>query len=110
MPNDLESAFRCLLKLVVQEVTSEIQNRGQFIDHKKSEQDSDSDDRLLLRAREVAERLAISERHLRRIDRGRWAMVHFNSILSAIIDSTSSAVIRKEVQLPFVLFSSDCLT
>ncbi|MCH9776248.1 MAG: helix-turn-helix domain-containing protein [Planctomycetes bacterium] len=64
MPNDLEIAFRGLLKIVVQEVASELQSREQLLNHMNSEQDSCSEGRLLLRAKEVAERLAISERHL----------------------------------------------
>ncbi|QDT95285.1 helix-turn-helix domain-containing protein [Gimesia aquarii] len=67
MSSDLESAFRVLLKLVVQEVVDELQSRRQFINHMNSEQGSGSDDRLLLRAKEVAERLAISERHLHKM-------------------------------------------
>ena len=72
MPNDLESAFRCLLKFVVHEVVSELQSIERPIDHKSSEHISNDDDRLLLRSNEMAERLSISERHLHRmtVERG----------------------------------------
>lgn len=49
MPNNFENAFHELLKLVVHEVVSELQSKEHLSDHKKSEQGSGSDDRLLLR-------------------------------------------------------------
>jgi len=72
MPNELESAFRCLLKFVVHEVVSELQNIECPTDHKNSDQVLETDDRLLLRSNEMAERLSISERHLHRmtVERG----------------------------------------
>lgn len=72
MPNDLESAFRCLLKFVVHEVVSELQINERPTDHENSDQILDTDDRLLLRSSEMAKRLSISERHLHRmtVERG----------------------------------------
>lgn len=72
MPNELESAFRCLLKFVVHEVVSELQNIECPTDHKNSDQVLETDDRLLLRSSEMAKRLSISERHLHRmtVERG----------------------------------------
>ncbi|MAX38394.1 MAG: hypothetical protein CME33_17710 [Gimesia sp.] len=67
MPNDLEKAIHGLVKIVVQEVVSDLQSRGLLVNPITSEQDSDSDDRFLLRAKEVAERLAISDRHLHKM-------------------------------------------
>lgn len=67
MPNDLEKAIHGLVKIVVQEVVSDLQSRGLLVNLITSEQDSDSDDLFLLRAKEVAERLAISERHLHKM-------------------------------------------
>ncbi|WP_417379490.1 helix-turn-helix domain-containing protein [Gimesia sp.] len=48
-------------------MVSELQSIERPIDHKISEYISDNDDRLLLRSNEVAKRLSISERHLRRM-------------------------------------------
>ena len=72
MPNELESAFRCLLKFVVNEVVSELQNIECPTDHKNTDQVLETDDRLLLRSSEMAKRLSISERHLHRmtVERG----------------------------------------
>ena len=67
MPNDLEIAFRGLLKIVVQEVANELRSREQLLNHINSEQESCSDGRLLLRSNEVAKRLSISERHLHKM-------------------------------------------
>jgi len=67
MPNDLENAIHGLVKIVVQEVVSDLQSRGLLVNPITSEQDSDSDDRFLLRAKEVAKRLSISERHLHKM-------------------------------------------
>lgn len=72
MPNDLESAFHCLLKFVVHEIVSELQINESPTVHENSDQILDTDDRLLLRSSEMAKRLSISERHLHRmsVERG----------------------------------------
>jgi len=67
MPNDLENAIHGLVKIVVQEVVSDLQSRGLLVNPITSEPDPVPNDRLLLRSHEVAKRLAISERHLHRM-------------------------------------------
>jgi excisionase family DNA binding protein len=66
MANDFEMAFRQMLKSVVQEVLDELfeEHTFQAPQIKGSQDSTPGDDGLLLRTREAAKRLAISERLL----------------------------------------------
>lgn len=63
MTNDLESAFRSFLKPIFREVVEEVLSTRRSIPQQASKI-VPQDERFLLRAREAAKRLAISERHL----------------------------------------------
>ncbi len=67
MFKDFESAFRYILKSIVQEVLDEFLNKSGFQQQQQSTANQPQkrmDERLLLSARETAKRLAVSERHL----------------------------------------------
>lgn len=64
MTSDLERAFRQMLKSVVREVCDELLRERQFSGRPTTPPQRDQEDRFLLRAREAAKRMAISERHL----------------------------------------------
>lgn len=69
MTNDFESAFRQLLKTIVQEVAVDLLKDRQIPDRHHSPQTTLTDDVFLLNSREAAKRLAISEGHLSRLTR-----------------------------------------
>ena len=69
MTHEFESAFRQLLKTVIQEVAFELLKDRRILDRPISHQPVQSDDCCLLRSREAARRLAISERHLNKLTR-----------------------------------------
>ena len=64
MAGEFERAFRQMLKSVVREVADELIHERRFSHRPSPPQESAFEDRFLLRAREAAKRLAISERHL----------------------------------------------
>jgi excisionase family DNA binding protein len=66
MGGDIEMAFRQILKSVVREVFDEILQERRFQPHQATAHRKaiQEDERFLLRAKEAAKRLAISERHL----------------------------------------------
>lgn len=69
MISDFENSFRQMLKSVVREVFDEVLQERQFETHRTttSIKPVQDDERFLLRAREAAKRLAISQRHLQRL-------------------------------------------
>jgi len=69
MAGDIEMALRQMLKSVVREVFDEVLQQRRFQPHQSTanQTSSQEDERFLLRAREAAERLAISQRHLQRL-------------------------------------------
>ena len=67
MRGEFESAFRQMLKSVVREVADEVLHERRFSDKPSRPQNPEHEDRFLLRAREAAKRLAISQRHLQRL-------------------------------------------
>jgi excisionase family DNA binding protein len=69
MTNDFESAFRHLLKTLVQEVTQELGREWRISDRTPVSQVARSEDGLLLRSREAAKRMSISERTLFKLTR-----------------------------------------
>jgi excisionase family DNA binding protein len=69
MPDDIESAFRTLLRTVVREVAVELSNNQRVQSNARPQQQRSSDDNFLLRSRDAAKRLAISESHLSTLTR-----------------------------------------
>lgn len=69
MTNDFENSFRQMLKSVVREVFDEVLRERQFETHRTatSIKPAQDEERFLLRAREAAKRLAISQRHLHKL-------------------------------------------
>ena len=67
MTNDFDSALRHLLKTIVQEVAVDLLKEQHVPDRPHPQQATHSDDAYLLKPREAAKRLAISERHLHRL-------------------------------------------
>lgn len=68
MTIELGTALRQMMKSVVREVLDEVLDERQFQSHSRTDTPTHDDDpRFLLRAREAAKRLAISERHLHKL-------------------------------------------
>lgn len=69
MISDFENVFRQMLKSVVREVFDEVLRERHFEPHQTttSIKPVQDEERFLLRAREAAKRLAISQRHLQRL-------------------------------------------
>lgn len=67
MTGDFEDAFRRMLRTVVREVADEIDRERTLHAPTTPSRPPDQESRLLLRPREAAKRLAVSERHLHKL-------------------------------------------
>lgn len=69
MNSDFELAFRHILKTVIHEVTVELIKARWISEQPQPQKQTQADNVMLLRSREAAQRLAISEKHLNNLTR-----------------------------------------